>query len=85
MRQYANLQLATMRQYADRVVTHTRHPAVFTIWNQKNGLTLPVIGNYTFLITNTCDFIGVGYTPPTFIELLKSSHARLNKFDYELF
>ena len=31
-----------MRQYADRVVTHTRHPAVFAVCFQSDGL-LPLV------------------------------------------
>ena len=31
----------TMRQYADRVVTHTRHPAVFAQCFQRDELVIP--------------------------------------------
>ena len=60
----------TMRQHADRVVTHTRHPAVFAVCSQRDGLIIPAarigqIGqyyviqqrNYTLLMTNTCAII----------------------------
>ena len=40
MRHYADLQLEIMRQYADRVVTHTRHPAVFAACFQGYGIIL---------------------------------------------
>ena len=36
LRQYAELQTKTMRQNADRVVTHTRHPAVFALCLQRD-------------------------------------------------
>ena len=44
MRQYAELESKSMRQYADRVVTDTRHPAVFTVCFQRDGLLLHVVG-----------------------------------------
>ena len=60
----------TMRQFADRVVTHTRHPAVFAVCFQRDGLIIPAVRigqikqyyviqqrNYTLLMTNTCDII----------------------------
>ena len=31
----------TMRQYADRVVTYTRHPAVFAVCFQRDEVLLP--------------------------------------------
>ena len=32
----------TMRQYADRAVMHTLHPAIFAVCFQRDGLKLPV-------------------------------------------
>ena len=60
----------TMRQHADRAVTHTRHSAVFAVRFQRDELIKPAarIGqikqyyvirqrNYTLIMTNTCDII----------------------------
>ena len=59
-----------MRQYADRVVTHTRHPAVFAVCFQRDELIIPAARfgrikqyyvirrrNYTLLTVNACDIM----------------------------
>ena len=62
--------MTSMRQYADRVVTYTRHPAVFAVCFQRDESILPAarIGrirryyviqrrNYTLLTSNACDIM----------------------------
>ena len=38
------LKRKSKRQFAHRVVTHTRHPAVFAVCFQRDGLILPEVG-----------------------------------------